>query len=83
MNVDHIVLSSIVHNISQMSPIRVKNRTKLSPTIAMNNGEGWVSLVLVHSISNVAFYLFIYLFIQYFQRVAPLASLASLPSGPL
>ena len=27
--------------------------------------------------------LFIYLFIQYFQRVAPLASLASLPSGPL
>ena len=26
---------------------------------------------------------FIYLFIQYFQRVAPLASLASLPSGPL
>ena len=29
------------------------------------------------------FYLFIYLFIQYFQRVALLASIASLPSGPL
>ena len=27
--------------------------------------------------------LFIYLFIQYFQRVALLASIASLPSGPL
>ena len=33
--------------------------------------------------SGFCLYLFIYLFIQYFQRVAPLASLASLPSGPL
>ena len=31
----------------------------------------------------VYFYLFYYLFIQYFQRVALLASIASLPSGPL
>ena len=55
-----------------------------------------VLYIVVNCVKNKAFtylfflartflfiYLFIILFIQYFQRVALLASIASLPSGPL
>ena len=38
---------------------------------------------MVSGITQRRFILFIYLFIQYFQRVALLGSIASLPSGPL
>ena len=52
-------------------------------SIRVNRRVRFVPLLRIIELHHNNFYLFLFLFIQYFKRVSLLAKLASLPSGPL